>query len=266
MKKRRRTLLEFVDSTEARGRQVFLRDPTIQALGMSKTGFKRAADRLKQKKRIVGTKTGFYVIVPLQYRTVGAPPAAWFIDDLMKFLGKPYYVGILSAAEIHGAAHQRPQAFQVVTNSPTRSLRLGGIRIEFFTRKRLPDMPVQEVKTPTGFIHVSTPETTAIDVVRYYAAAGHLDNVATVLVELAEVLDAKKLTKAAVAGGEVSTAQRLGYLLDQYAAKRLTPHLASWVHRKNSYPVLLSTEGTTKAPKLNKKWNVFVNIEIEPDV
>ena len=31
----------------------------------------------------------------------GSPPASWFIDDLLEYLGQSYYVGLLSAAEIH---------------------------------------------------------------------------------------------------------------------------------------------------------------------
>jgi hypothetical protein len=32
----------------------------------------------------------------------------------MDHLGEVYYTGLLSAAEFHGAAHHRPQLFQVV--------------------------------------------------------------------------------------------------------------------------------------------------------
>ena len=46
------------------------------------------------------------------------------------------------------------------------------------------------VKTVTGSIRVSTPEATALDLLRYVAAAGYLSNVATVLHELAEACDA----------------------------------------------------------------------------
>jgi len=48
-----------------------------------------------------------YVLVPLEYLHAGAPPPSWFIDDLMKAMERPYYVGLLSAAGIHGASHQQ---------------------------------------------------------------------------------------------------------------------------------------------------------------
>jgi len=45
----------------------------------------------------------------VEYRVAGAPPASWYIDDFMKAVGTPYYVGVLTAAALHGAAHQAPQ-------------------------------------------------------------------------------------------------------------------------------------------------------------
>jgi len=51
-----------------------------------------------------------------------------FIDQLMKHLGRSYCVGLLSAAEIHGADQQRPQVFQVFADKhamPARPKFLG---------------------------------------------------------------------------------------------------------------------------------------------
>jgi hypothetical protein len=53
------------------------------------------------------TSFGVAVVVPPEYREAGCPPASWFIHDLMRFLGQPYYVALLTAAAIHGAAHQQ---------------------------------------------------------------------------------------------------------------------------------------------------------------
>jgi predicted transcriptional regulator of viral defense system len=68
-------------------------------------------------------REGFYVIVPLEYASSGILPPEWFIDELMKFLRQPYYVGLLSAAAIHGAAHQQPQEFHVVIPEALRSIK-----------------------------------------------------------------------------------------------------------------------------------------------
>ena len=56
-------------------------------------------------------RRGFYLIVDPGHRELGALPATAWIDDLMRFHGVPYYVGLLTAAALHGAAHQQPMAF-----------------------------------------------------------------------------------------------------------------------------------------------------------
>jgi predicted transcriptional regulator of viral defense system len=85
------------------------------------------------------------------------------------------------------------------------------------------------MKTPTGSLNASTPETTAWDLVRYQGAAGGLDHVATVLSELAEKLDGKELRATVERHRDVLVAQRLGYLLDELRRQDLTNELAAWV-------------------------------------
>jgi hypothetical protein len=41
-------------------------------------------------------------------------PINLFIDDMMKSLNKRYYVGLISAAALHGAAHQKPMEYYVI--------------------------------------------------------------------------------------------------------------------------------------------------------
>lgn len=168
--------------------------------------------------RICAPRRGFYVIVPVEYSHPGAPPPSWFIDDLMKFHGHPYYVGLLSAAALHGAAHQQPQEFQVVTDTTLRPVSVGRTRIRFFLKWRFAQTPTAKVKTETGAMRVSTPEATALDLVRYVGSAGQLGNVATVLSELSEKINSERLVEAARAEVELSVVQRLGFLLEQYAA------------------------------------------------
>ena len=65
------------------------------------------------------------MIVPLEYLHAGGPPPSLFIDDLMKAMERPYYVGLLSAAALHGASHQQPQEFQVFSDRPIRPIQVG---------------------------------------------------------------------------------------------------------------------------------------------
>ena len=77
------------------------------------------------------------MIVPLEYRIPGSPPVSWYIHDLMAAMKLPYYVGLLSAAAIHGSAHHHPQVFQVITDRPVRPILTGRAKIEFFVSKSI---------------------------------------------------------------------------------------------------------------------------------
>jgi hypothetical protein len=60
-----------------------------------------------------------------------------FIPFLMEHLGEKYYAGLLSAGEYHGAAHQRPQVYQVVTARNGPQINCGRVRVQFIARKNM---------------------------------------------------------------------------------------------------------------------------------
>ncbi len=133
----------------------------IQELAGHRDLAKKAVQLLVAKRRLAVPRRGFYIIVPMEYREAEAPPPSWFIDDFMKFLGQPYYVGLLSAAALHGAAHQQPQEFHVVTNKQLRRVDAGRARIRFFRKLHIERTPTMEVQTETGGMRVSsTPPST----------------------------------------------------------------------------------------------------------
>ena len=166
------TLEAWVDSLQARGRYTFLRAEAVNGSGLSAEAVKKALQRLARRRRVAKVKSYFYVIVPLEYLHAGGPPPSWFIDDLMKAMERPYYVGLLSAAALHGASHQQPQEFQVFTDRPIRPIQVGSARIRFFVNKRIAETTVQNVKTPADGMRVSTPESTVVDLVRFAKVAG----------------------------------------------------------------------------------------------
>ena len=263
---RDRTLAQLVDTFQASGRYVFSRDDAMAAFGSSETALQNAARRLAAKGRLVMPRRGFFVVVPLEYRSAGAPPPSWFISELMRFHARPYYVGLLSAAAIHGAAHQQPQVFQVVTDRPLRPATAGRSRILFFHKRQIRSTPTSKVRTETGTMRVSTPEATALDLVRYVAEVGHLGNVATVLAELAEEMDGTRLVEAACAGVEFTVVQRLGYLLDDVGFPDLTDPLAHWLADQRPRLTPLRPDRPKKEVPRNQRWKVAVNETVEVDV
>jgi predicted transcriptional regulator of viral defense system len=258
-------LSAYVDRLQGSGRYWFTAKEAAAEIGGSGVAREAALRRLKAKDRLACPRRGFFVVVPLEHRSAGSPPATWFIDSLMAHLRRPYYVGLLSAAEIHGAAHQRPQVFQVVTDVPLRAMGAGRVRIEAHRNRNLQAVPVERVRTETGTMPVSTPEATAIDLVRYAPACGHLDNVATVLQELAERIDPRKLAQVA-AKMRQPDAQRLGFLLERLGLGTIVEPLRALVTSWRRRPVLLRPDRAAHGRERDPCWYVIPNDEVTPDL
>lgn len=144
-----------------------------------------------------------------------------------------------------------------------RPVRAGNVRIRFHGKGPFDRSHVQEAKTPTGFMRVAAPETTAWDLVRYFRAAGGLENVVTVLSELAPRLDPKRLVDTARRHGDVLVAQRLGYLLDRSGKTTLTRGLAAWVAGATVRP--LDPGAPVGEDPESRKWRLRVNAVMEPE-
>lgn len=164
-----------------------------------------------------------------------------------------------------GAAHQRPQVFQVVTARNRAPLSCGKVRVDFIARKNAEEMPTNIMNTPRGTLRLASPETTAFDLVGYPQHAGGLDNVATILAELAEKLDPAELARIA-ALSPVTWAQRLGYLLDLIEISEKTEALATYVVTKR----LVATPPVPSQPvdgvEKNQRWQLLVNAEVEVEL
>jgi predicted transcriptional regulator of viral defense system len=256
---------DYVDQLQAQGQYVFTSEDAGRALGISRIAVQTSMRRIAAKGRIITPRRGFAVIVPNEYRKAGTPPPSWFIDDLMKFHEQPYYVGLLSAAALWGAAHQQPQEFQVVTNKALRPCEVGRLRIRFVHKKRLDQTPTADIKTATGTMRASSPEATAFDLVKYASVAGSLDAVATVLGELAEKLDPGKLVEAAQKDVDLSVVQRAGYLIDRIGRADLTEPLAKWLAGRKPELAKLRPDRKTEDAVRDERWHVLVNAEIEVD-
>ena len=125
-------------------------------------------------------------------------------------------------------------------------------------------MPTTGIQTETGTMRVATPETTAFDLVRYQAAAGHLSNIATVLGELAERLDGQALARIAHLV-KLPDVQRLGYLLDAVGRGDIVAPLAEWLQDRNPRAIPLVSGEPTRTG-IDSCWRVRPNAELEIDI
>lgn len=251
----------WLDSLQASGRYTFTKD-IAQREGPPAE--RKAPWRSQRDGRLVQLRSGFFVIVPAEYRSAGAPPPSWFIDDLMAYEKLPYYVGLLSAASLYGAAPQVVQEFQVVVPVACRPIVAGRLRIRFVMRSDLVSAGTRAHETPTGTMRVSTIEQTALDLVQYPDASGGWDNVAAVLGELAQQISASALKKLARAHKHVSDLQRLGYLLELAHADKAARALVPEVAERARYRPLEGRLTTANAER-NERWHLLLNRKIQID-
>ena len=253
---------EYVADLAASGHYHFVSADAQPALGVSPTAAKLALNRLKKRKAIAAPARGFYVIVPPEYRALGCLPADQFIPALMARLNLPYYASLLSAAQYHGAAHHRPQEFQVCVGKQRRPIQCGAVRVAFVVRKRIEDVPVQSFNTPRGTILVSTPEATALDLVGYADRAGGLDQVATVLAELAERVDPEKLATAAHIA-PLPWAQRLGHLMELGGGGDKTAPLKTYVRQHVKHTIVLLPSAPQQSSRRDRDWKLAINAVVD---
>ena len=253
------SLSKFVDSLQQRGRYSFSKREAQSALAISPVALKFSLNRLIAKKRIASVKRGFYVIIPVEYMSTGIIPADWFIDDLMKFLGVEYYVGLLSAAALHGAAEQQPQEFQVVVPVSLRTVQPKDLRIRFAEKKYFNAGSVRQIKTMTGFMKVSDPAQTALDLVGYANLCGGMDAIAPIIEDLSESITPDSLVSAARSEKIVAVVQRLGTLLDALRKRELASALLNELEKKRPAWTPLDPSLPRKGMPWNDKWRVIEN-------
>ena len=138
----------IIANLAARGQYHFTASELRQALGVSAAAARQALSRLAARGEIASPARGFYVIVPPEYRRLGCLPADQFILALMERRNIRYYVGLLSAAQHHGAAHHRPQEFQVVLEANRPAIVCGSVRVAFVARRNLVAVPVESINNP----------------------------------------------------------------------------------------------------------------------
>jgi len=265
--KNKNYLLSWIEKQQSWGRYVFsLGQVKNEFPDLSEAAILLSLNRLSRKNRIVSVYKGFYLIIPPEYFSKGILPPMNFIDDLMTFVGKPYYVGLLSAAALHGAAHQQPQEFFIITSTKQLTTRKKGIKINYFTKKNISHISVEKRKTETGYVYVSSPELTAADLVYYQNRIGGLNKICVVINELSEVIKTEGITPELVKTLTTPTIQRLGYIFNKIVnqsdlAERL--YNVSVELNKTFFWQPLRAGGNRKGFRLDEKWKIIINTNVK---
>ena len=249
----------FMDARTALGHVSFSLADLVKESGLSAIAAKRQLSRLRGKVVRVSPRQPFFLIVSPEHRTVGAPPAIWWLQDYFNWLGRPYYLALQSAASSLGSNPQALQVTQVMTDRPGRALKVGRIQVRFFVKRSIARTPTQQLTRAVAPLSISTPEATAFDLIRYATSIGGIERAAETIGPLLPLLRARELKHVLEAENEPATAQRLGFVMEASGAKPMAQVIHDWLPTKLALVPLSPVKGGRKNIPVIERWQILNN-------
>ena len=261
-------LKSWIVNREQIGKPCFSRDGVAASFPMlSPNAIDSSLSRFRANGLVAAVHRGCYCVIPAHYALEGELPPQYYVDSLMRWIGKPYYLALQTAAALWGAGHQKVMKAQVMTElpQPTTSMRKNPSIIWLY-RKSVPLDFVVRRNGENGQVSYSNPELTAVDLVRYADRAGGMSFVATVLSELRETTNFSGAGTGVFRTAGVADIQRLGYIYDEILddeAQADTIYAEMMRLGARIRPVALAPSLTVPSKTMNKRWRIKVNYEIE---
>ena len=258
---------DFIRSVRTNGRYVFTIEDLMKEIPKTIRNIRKDLDRLREKGDIINVRRGFFTIIPDEYKNMGIIPVEFYIDELMKYLNKTYYVGLYSAAMFHGAAHQQPQEFYIISEKPKpRKIINESFLINFTEKRKIPLYGIEEKKTDTGYFKMSNKELTFLDLIYFEQTMGGFNRIISILEELSESINLTKMKEAVKNDFPLSVFQRAGYIAENVLDNtKLATVFENKLAKSNPRTKLLRSSGEKSGEK-NGKWNLIINTEIENDL
>jgi hypothetical protein len=248
---------EYIETCLSRGCVAFALEDFLRQSGLSPVAGQRQLQRLGPWIHKLPRKA-FYLIVSPEHRVMGAPPAAWWLDDYFRWLKHPYYLALQSAAAAYGSEPQAVQVVQVMSGCPRENLDFGRVRVRFFVKRGILSTPTQMLSQARAPLKVSTPAATVVDLVRYASRLGGLQRIWETTGPLLAQIAPRELRRALDAEDEPAIGQRLGFLLERSAEERLAAVAASWLPSTAPW-TLLEPSVRTRVGQRIPRWRLVQN-------
>ncbi|MFA5859624.1 MAG: type IV toxin-antitoxin system AbiEi family antitoxin [Elusimicrobiota bacterium] len=260
-------VLDYIENLQSKGRYSFALHEIIDKFNKKHSAIRMALFRLAKRKKVISVINGFYVIIPPEYSTNGILSPYLFIDDLMGYLKRRYYLGLLTAAVFHGSSHQQPQELYVVTSKPSmRMINVNNLKINFISKNSGNIKGLEERKTDSGYIKISGPVLTAVDLLQLNKYVGGLNRVVEIIGDMTSKFDKHEITKLGPGDVPLSVVQRLGYILETILRKKTVADLVWKAYGKRiNRSIALNPMNKSAEFKRNNRWKIIVNESLESE-
>ncbi|NQY73528.1 MAG: hypothetical protein HRT90_02075 [Candidatus Margulisbacteria bacterium] len=255
----------------AKGSKTFSVNDVLPYKQQNRSAVLQSIARAEKSGDVMSIAKGFYVICSPSEKINQSISPTKYISQLMKRLKLDYYVGLLSAASFYGCTHHRPIEFQVITFPQNRIKNKHLWNVHFYTSSEIVSrQKCSLIRKEAGefeFINYSTQIVTGYDLVKFEKASGGMYNVILVLKELLSQIEINHVNKLVLGEVEISSIQRLGFLMDKLGYHDLTgPLLKGQVKARFLEKILLSTlekkQDNNESRKANV-WKIEDNIDWE---
>jgi len=254
-----RAAAAFLDRQLALGRVAFPLAELVKETGLSAVAAKKQLLRLGELVVQPSRRHSIFLIVAPEHRAVGVPPAAWWLDDFFKWIGHPYYLALQSAAATYGSAPQAVQVTQVMSREPRREMVVGRLRINYFVKRHLDRTPTQPLANAYAPLVVSTPEATAFDLIRYASRIGGIGRAVETLRPMLPLMRVPEMKRVLDAENEITTAQRLGYIIERSGNTELASAIHKWLPPQLPMIPIVSTRLKPTNAAMIEKWGLINN-------
>lgn len=243
-------------------------EEVINNTSKDSTAVRRETSRLAEKKIILNLRKGFYLIIPPRYSASEKLPLQLYVEKLFKYLNREYYVGLFSAAKIHGASHQQSQRDYLIIKTPKlNAIKKKSYDIRFFTTRTWPSHNIETKKSDAGEYKISSPSLTFIDLIHHHTKIGGLNRMLASLEELTEEMNEFDLKELISWYTHKSTLQRAGFLIEELIGESaFTDIIYDHLKQQICFPILLSPKRNRKPGGANNRWKIDVNINLESDL
>jgi hypothetical protein len=186
------------------------------------------------------------------------------LDAYFRLRGQPYYVGLLSAAALHGSSSQALQVTQILTTKPMRPMDVGRLHVDFYVKKHLQQTPLSSLAGMPAPLAVSSPEATILDLIAFSDRIGGIRRVTEVIADLKGVINPVGLRVALRAETQTSLKQRLGYILSIMGLDRMAEEVRRSLPKRLAVAPLQTLAPVARgANEAHQPWMVIDNVELD---
>jgi hypothetical protein len=251
----------FLDDLQARGDFVVSVDEAARQSALTRIAAQRQLERLAPRATRLPGRPSAFLIVPPEHRLRGAPPLAAWLDEYFRAQNQRYYVGLLSAAALHGSSNQAVQVTQVILRRPRRPIAVGKIHLDFYVKSTLELTPLTEIPGLPAPLAVSSPEATALDLIAFSHRLGGIERALDVIKGLEGSMTVTGMRIAIRAGVPVTVLQRIGYICELLRLDSLADTVQTALP-KHFPPALLQVRGKRERRAAREPWGVIDNLNL----